>query len=553
MNGTMVLLDAGGYVALLLWGMHMVQSGVSRAYGADLRRLLGSALKLSNARVSRGAWGHHHSASSTAVALIASSFAASGVVDLVPAFAIMLGAPTSAPPSSFRHFPSTSAGSPPFSFSSDYSHSTRRIERGRDLGRVAIGLGLMLHSLNLLIDTIQPLESSPTVKVLFQTITMEPTVGVLVSAAITWVSHSSVAIVLLVMSFVQANVIRPEQALVLVLGANLGSAINPVFEGVKGDNPANRRLPVGNLVNRAVGCLLFLPLLPYMAGFLARLDSDPTREVANFHTLFNVVMATLFIFPLRSFVRLISWLLPDRAKATEPGTPQYLDDAALDTPYVALANAAREALRMADVVEQMLRNLIDVFANNDRKLITATARMDDTLDKLHDAIKLYLSKISPETLNEETSRRYSDILTFTINLEHIGDIIDKNLLELAAKKIKHRLNFSVEGRADIRLMLTRLLDNLRLALAVFMTSDAAAARRLISEKETFRDMERAATESHFERLREGRLESIETSALHIDILRDAKRINSHITATAYPILDQAGVLRRSRLRDEPHN
>lgn len=551
MSGTLVLLDAGGYVALLLWGMHMVQSGVSRAYGTDLRRVLGSALKHRVRAFLAGLGVTTALQSSTAVALIATSFAASGVVDLVPALAIMLGANVG-----------TTLIVQALSFDASWLASLLFLvgllafnkadrTRVRDLGRVAIGLGLMLHSLHLLMETIRPLEGAPTVKVLFQTITAEPTVGVLVSAVITWISHSSVAIVLLVMSFVQANVISSQDALVLVLGANLGSAINPVFEGAKGDNPANRRLPVGNLVNRIVGCILFLPILSYVAAALAFLDADPAREVANFHTFFNVAMAAIFIVPLRSFAGLISWFLPDRTRATEPGTPQYLDTAALDTPYVALANAAREALRMADVVENMLRNLIDVFANNDRKLITTTARMDDTLDKLHDAIKLYLSKISPETLNEETSRRYSDILTFTINLEHVGDIIDKNLLELAAKKIKHRLDFSVEGRADIRLMLTRLLDNLRLALAVFMTADATAARRLISEKETFRDMERAATESHFERLREGRLESIETSALHIDILRDAKRINSHITATAYPILDQAGVLRRSRVRDEP--
>jgi phosphate:Na+ symporter len=175
-------------------------------------------------------------------------------------------------------------------------------------------------------------------------------------------------------------------------------------------------------------------------------------------------------------------------------------------------------------------------------------RMDDTVDQLHEAIKLYVIRVSREQLDEADSRRTIDVLTFTTNLEHIGDIIDKNLMELAAKKIKHNLRFSNEGFAEIARMHERLLDNLALALNVFMSGDVRMARQLLGEKIRFRELERSYSDSHIDRLTLGKPETLATSSLHLDVIRDLKRINSHLTAVAYPILDAAGELSQTRLK-----
>jgi phosphate:Na+ symporter len=206
---------------------------------------------------------------------------------------------------------------------------------------------------------------------------------------------------------------------------------------------------------------------------------------------------------------------------------------------------------MVDVLEAMLRTFLDAIQSDDRKLLAQIARMDDTLDRLHNAIKLYLIEISREDdgLDEEESRRCSDILAFVINLEHSGDIVDKSLREIAAKKIKYRLRFSSEGLEEIVVMHARLLNDLKLAVGVFMNGNARDARMLLDAKVRMRDLEQAATENHLRRLREGRPESVETSALHLDIVRDLKRIAGHVAAVAYPILDQSGALRRSRVVD----
>jgi phosphate:Na+ symporter len=141
-----------------------------------------------------------------------------------------------------------------------------------------------------------------------------------------------------------------------------------------------------------------------------------------------------------------------------------------------------------------------------------------------------------------------EIIACAINLEHIGDIIDKNLMELATKKIKNRLSFSEHGAAELQQFHKRVVDSLQLAFGVFLSGDVKVARQLVEEKTVIRDMERAAAESHFSRLREGVAASIETSSLHLDILRDLKRIFSHICSIAYPVLEAVGDLQPSRLR-----
>jgi phosphate:Na+ symporter len=195
--------------------------------------------------------------------------------------------------------------------------------------------------------------------------------------------------------------------------------------------------------------------------------------------------------------------------------------------------------------------VLDALRSDDRNMLTQIGRMDDTLDRLHDAIKLYLTEISREEgLDEADTRRCSEILAFTINLEHIGDILDKSLRGIAAKKVKNRLSFSREGFDEIAAMHQRLLNELHLAVSVFMTGNMRAARTLLDEKVGMRDLERVATDNHLSRLREGRPESIETSAMHLDIVRDLKRISGHVASVAYPVLDQSGALRRSRLLDD---
>jgi phosphate:Na+ symporter len=547
--GSMILLDLVGGVSLLLWGLHMVRSGIVRAFGSDLRRFLGVALRNRFLAFAAGVFVTALLQSSTATGLMTASFVTGGAVDLVPALAIMLGANVGTTLIVQVLSFNVSAVAPVLFLIGVTAFKRGGQTRTRDLGRVAIGVGLMVLSLHILLDTLAPAENAPAVRTLLGAITDEPLLCLLIAAALTWAAHSSVAVVLLVMSLSYSHFITPVAALSLILGANLGSAINPLVEGSHSDNPASRRLPLGNLLNRLIGCALVLPFLHPIAAALAQFEPNPSRMAADFHTAFNVALALVFILPLNGLASLMTRLLPDRAKPNDPSTPLYLDETALTTPSVALVCAARETLHIGDIIETMLRRTRTALMTDDRRLVAEICRMDDAVDRLDEAVKLYVTKLTRESLIERDGHRAMEIISFSINLEHVGDIIDKNLMELAAKKIKRKVVFSKEGAAELESFHQEVCDNLKLAFSVFMSGDITVARQLITEKATLRATEFAAAESHFARLREGRAESIESSSLHLDILRDLKRIHSHICSVAYPVLERTGELQPSRLKE----
>jgi phosphate:Na+ symporter len=545
----MILLDLVGGVSLLLWGLHMVRSGIVRAFGSDLRRFLGVALRNRFMAFTAGVFVTALLQSSTATGLMTASFVTGGAVDLIPALAIMLGANVGTTLIVQVLSFNVSAVAPVLFLIGVTAFKRGGQTRTRDLGRVAIGVGLMVLSLHILLDTLAPAENAPAVRTLLVAITDEPLLCLLMAAALTWAAHSSVAVVLLVMSLAYSHFITPVAALSLILGANLGSAINPLVEGSHSDNPASRRLPLGNLLNRAIGCALVLPFLHPIAGALAQIELNPSRMAADFHTAFNVALAVVFILPLNGLASLLARLLPDQAKPNDPSTPLYLDETALATPSVALVCAARETLHIGDIIETMLRRTRTALMTDDRRLVAEICRMDDAVDRLDEAVKLYVTKLTRESLSEPEGHRAMEIISFSINLEHVGDIIDKNLMELAAKKIKRSVVFSKEGAAELESFHQEVVDNLKLAFSVFMSGDVRIARQLITEKATLRATEFAAAESHLARLREGRAESIESSSLHLDILRDLKRIHSHICSVAYPVLERTGELQPSRLKE----
>jgi phosphate:Na+ symporter len=547
--GSMILLDLVGGVALLLWGLHMVHSGIVRAYGSDLRRILSKALRNRFLAFLAGLLVTTLLQSSTATGLMTASFVTDGSVNLVPALAIMLGANVGTTLIVQVLSFNVSAVAPVLFLIGVTAFKRGGQTRTRDLGRVAIGVGLMVLSLHILLDTLAPAENAPAVRTVLGAVTAEPLLCLALAAALSWVAHSSVTVVLLVMSLAYSQFVTPEAALALILGANLGSAINPLVEGSHSDNPASRRLPLGNLLNRMVGCALVLPFLQPIAAALERFEPNPSRMAADFHTAFNLVLALIFILPLDGVAALLTRFLPEKTKPGDPSTPLYLDETALATPSVALACAARETLHIGDIIETMLRQTMTAFTTDDRKLVDEISAMDDAVDRLDEAVKLYITKLTRESLGERDALRAMEIISFSINLEHVGDIIDKNLMEAAAKKIKRQIAFSPEGAAELTAFHQEVCDNLKLAFGVFMTGDLKSARQLVTEKATLRAAEFAAAENHLVRLRDGRSESIESSSLHLDILRDLKRIHSHICSVAYPVLERAGELQPSRLKE----
>jgi phosphate:Na+ symporter len=547
MSGHEMLLNIAGGVALLLWATRLVRTGIMRAFGAEVRRVLGQSINNTLTAFVIGLGITALLQSSTATALLLISFASRGLVAVPAGLAVTLGSYVGTTIVVQVLSFDISWLSPILILAGVIAFFASEARGPRQIGRILVGLGLMLLSLQLIVTVSNPLQQSETLQGILMPLGRDPILAVLLAAILTWLSHSSIATVLLFMSLTTAGVIPLPLAMALILGANLGSAIAPLVLSLK-SGPEARRIPLASFAFRLVGALAALPLVPFAVAHIGDIGGAPARQIANFHTFFNVALAALFLPFVGVVGRLAERLLPRGAEVAGPAKPRHLDNMALDMPPVALAAATREVLRMADTVEEMLKSTIEVFAKDDSKLAAKLSKLDDDVDTLHEAIKLYLTELSRNLTDEADSKRCMDLLTFAINLEHIGDIIDKNLMELAQKKIRKRVSFSADGWAELKDLHARVVSQMRLAMSVFVSNDISTARQLMREKEQFRTLEMQASERHIDRLKSGRIESIESSALHLDILRDLKRINSHLTSVAYPMLAASGELRASRLR-----
>ena len=550
MDFPVTLLNLAGSIALLLWGVRMVQTGVQRAFGARLRTTLGSALRSPAKAFLAGLGVTAILQSSTATGLMVTGFAAGGLVDLVPALAVMLGANVGTTLIVQLLAFDLSPATPALILLGVLMFRRGQSSRTHDLGRLAVGLGLMLLALHQLLDLVTPFEDEPSLRLMLGAIATQPWLDVIVAAGMTWAAHSSVAIVLLVMSLAAKGVVPPDAAFALVFGANLGTAINPLLEGTDGSDAAARRVPAGNLGTRLIGVALGLAALPKLGPWLVTVVPDTARAVADLHLIFNLTLAALFFPVLPYYAALLRRMFPARVDAPDPSHPRYLDEAARETPVVAIGAAAREALRLADMLEAMLQAAQDAFKTDDRKRVAEARHMVDLLDRLNGAIRAYLTGLDYEATSEVDQRRIEEILTFSTNLEHAGDVVDKNLLGHAAKRSKRNVPLSSTETEEVATIVARLLANLRAAASVFMTEDVRAARLLAAEKEAFREIEASATEDHFAKIRTGQAQEATASAWRLDLLRDLKRINDHlIAAAAYPILKGQGELLPTRLRD----
>ncbi|WP_263146325.1 Na/Pi cotransporter family protein [Pseudomonas sp. RIT-PI-AD] len=532
----LTLLNLLSAVALLVWGTHIVRTGILRVYGANLRRLLSRSVERKPLAFIAGLGVTALVQSSNATALLATSFVAQGLMALSPALTVMLGADVGTALMARVLTLDLSWLSPLLIFFGVMLFLSRKQTRVGQLGRVAIGLGLIILALQLIVAAATPMTEAKGVQVLFSSLTGDELLDALTGALFAMISYSSLAAVLLTSTLAASKVISLKVALCLVVGANLGSGVLAMISAT-GQNAAGRRVALGSLLFKVAGCVLVLPLVQPLASWMEHWPISTQELVIAFHVLYNLVRCTLCMPLTAPMARFCTWLLPDRVLPDAVARPRHLDPAALDTPSLALANAVRETLRMGDIVEQMLNNLLQVIQSGDVLLGKEIRRQDDDVDALYTAIKLYLARMPREDLGERDSRRWAEIIELTINLEQAGDLVEHMLSTVQDKKTSRGRSFSASGLEEISVLHGQLLANLRLALSVFLNGDVEGAKRLRRAKQRFRLQERRFAHAHVDRLHQQMVQSIETSSLHLDLISDMKRLNSLFCAIAYAVLD----------------
>lgn len=548
MTDTYVLAELAGYVGVLLWGTHMVTSGVQRGFGSELQHWLGRNLQGRGQALLVGLCMTTLLQSSTATALMATSFTVAGLIGLGPGLAVMLGANVGTTIVTQVLAFNIEPIAPPLVLAGVIAFRSTDDDRWKNIGRALIGLGLMLLALAGLTRTLTPLESAPALRAILDALSDQPILLLVLGAALTWACHSSVAVVLLVVSLVANHAVGSAPALALVLGANVGATLPSLIEA---GSPIARRLPLGNALVRLVGCVVAIPFLPLCVHLLANIDSNPARLVVNFHTAFNLILAACFLLSTDHLARLLTRWLPDPPKPADPGEPIYLDNTALNAATIALTNASRETLRMIDMIQEMLAGSMSALREGDKRRASEVSRVGGAVARLGGSIRSYLADLGNEQPldDEQEGARAQEILSAVINLEHVGNILVSSLMDAAIKKIQRGRPFSVAEISAIAAIQNELLESLRLAVTVFLQGDPKDAAKLISRKSAFRDMETAATALHVKLLRDAATAmksseadrvaiAAEGSGVFLSVVCDLRRVHSHIASFAYSVLNR---------------
>ncbi len=537
MNGNLIVFSLFGGVYLLLYGIRLAGDGMQRAAGSHLRVILGKLTQhpILGLLVGTGLAAATQGSSATTVMLV--SLVSAGLLSLRQAIGVILGANIGTTITvqliAFRIM--------------DYAllmvgiglammlHSRRGTFR--HVGEAILGLAFIFLALKVMIDAMDPLRENPLFQEILLGMANQPVPALLVAAVLTALVQSSAAIIGLAITLALQGFMPLPLGMFIVLGANIGTCTAALLSSIGAPVEA-RRVAMAHVMSKLIGVAVVFPFVGLLAEPVALTAADVPRQIANFHTMFNVALALVFLPFAGPFANLVTRLVPDEKPAGDPMRPRYLDESVLDTPALALGQATREALHMADLVQEMFRDGMSALRHNDEALAEQLQARDDIIDRLVEHVKLYLTRLAEQGLAPEQSKREVSLLFLIQDLENIGDIIDKNLMELVKKKVAGRHEFSVDGTRDLECLSKLVGENLEVAVSAYATQDAELAQKVLRHKINVNRIERELRQAHIQRLHSGVKESFDTSAIHLDVLSNLKRINSHATNIAYVVLGE---------------
>jgi phosphate:Na+ symporter len=534
----LLLIELVGAIGLLLFGLRQVRNGMMRAFGSSLKRLAGRTEGRVVPTFLAGLLVAVLLQSSAATAMISATFAAQGAISAATAFITVLGADVGTAIAALIASQKITAISPLLIAVGYFGGQSALTPRTIGLFKSTMGVGLVLLGLSLVGITalrISDLKDFATILGIFA---KQPFFVLILGAGISYLAHSSLAVILLTVGLATAGVLDLQTSLFMVLGANIGSGVLPVIAHLQSSTLA--RIPlIANLYVRLAGVVI-ATLLIMLVSPLPQFGYSLTMLPLLLHLALNIAVALIGIIGARFWVALASASVTAETEDTGDVHPIHLDPNAHETPSRALACAKREALRMADIAQTMVQNVGPILRSSDPNLLQKTSAMDDGLDTLFDAIKIYMAKTMQEQLSELESEQAQDLLTFIANMEHIGDIVDCDLLPLSGKKSTRQVDFSQEGLAEITEIHKAICINFDLAVNAFLTYDPELARQLYDTKMSVSQMEDNSISAHIGRIGSGRSDSIESSDLHLDTLHGFKRINEHLTTAAHLVLNASG-------------
>ena len=547
-----IILNLAAAAALLIWAVRLVRTSFERAFSSQMRQWL--KLTTGN-RLTAAMTGVGISImlqSSTAVALLLASFMPASAMSVSMGLAIILGADLGSAIVVQILSSRISLLTPLLLLSGVFffMRTNRRVLR--QIGRILIGLSLIFVSLGMISEASAPLANNAAIKNVFIYLSDDLLTGFVLASFLAWMMHSSIAAVLLFATLAANGVLPLNAAFAMTLGANLGGSFIAVFLTLKSDINI-RKVVLANLLLRGGGALVALALIHEFDIINHIFGATSQLKVLNFHLVLNAAVLLAGVILLTPASGFAAILLPEKQDADELSMRSVLDLSVQNEPARAFACVRRELVDMGNRIENMLRDAMDLFENYDENIAERLRAEERNIAKNAFDLRVYLSGIRSDDPSEDTGTRAFDFAGIATNLESGADAIGRKIVTLAKRMHHDRTHFSEDGRHELMDFYDKVLRNIQQGILVLMSEDVETARELVAQKEMIRELNQKLERKHLTRLRQGLTETIETSAIHIDLLRSLKVLNTGFAMIAYPLLREHGALLKSRLAKDSLN
>lgn len=542
-----MILNVAAAVALLLWAVRQIRTGVERAFTLHLRRWLRHSTENRFKTALTGAASAIFLQSSTAVAMLIAGFVTAGTIGTAAGIAIILGADVGSAIVAKILVARWSFLMPLLLVAGVALYLKGRSGRARQTGRILVGLGMVFLSLDLMRAATAQISDNPEISATIHALSSDLSIAFLIGGIIAWGMHSSVAAILLFVTLAGQSVLTPMAATIMVLGANAGGALIATVLTL-GAGVDVRRITTANLILRGAGAAILAMIIARNDTWLGYLGAGLADQIIMLHVLFNLVLCLVSLPFINALHKMATAVHPTDAATTHVRGPiSALDPTALKSPDRSLALARREVLRIGETLEAMLRVVGGLFVTWDDAEAESLVENDAFIAKLHHDLKMFLATLAKHSDDDVLDAEAVDLAKIAVGMEAASDTISRSMRKMARRLHGEGLQFSEPGQQEIADFHDRVLINVQLGLSVLMTSDADAARTLVSEKDALRDVEHELQMLHLARLRDGLPESIETSAIHQETLRALKQVNTSFSLIGSQLLQRTGDLLSSRL------
>ena len=522
-----------GGLGLFLLGIQMMASGMQKAAGDKLRRILEVLTNKPVIGVFTGILVTLLVQSSSTTTVMVVGFANAGLMNLSQSISVIIGANIGTTVTAqIVSFKITAFALPAVGVGSILNFFARR-RFHRYLGQALLGFGLLFLGMMTMSAGMNPLKEMESFHRLLAQFSASPFLGVLCGALFTALIQSSSAATGVIIALTMQDLIPFPAAVPLVLGTNIGTCITAFLASI-GANVAARRAAVAHILFNVIGVALALLFLNYFTALIIETAGSVPRQVANTHTIFNVLNTVVFLVLLKYFTRFVCLVVPGPEEEIEIG-PKYLDQRILKTPAAAIGGAKKELLRMTSISRDMVGEAVHVFRKNDLKKVKHIEQMEDLVDGLEKEINVYLAELSQHSLTSHQSRMVGGFMSAANDLERIGDHAS-NIAQLAEIKAEDKLPFSDHALEEIDLIYNKVNAMLEQAAASLDKEDKALALQVIKEDDAVDLMEKTLRKSHIERINTKRCYPA-SGVIFLDVISNLERIADHATNIAQVVIE----------------